>query len=70
MDDHISADGWDEMGYSNKDGLRAFLDPNSARFGEYASEGPGAFVNRRRSQLSPAQAEAHAARHILKDWPA
>lgn len=58
MDDHISADGWDEMGYSDRTGTRVFLEPSAARFGECECEGPGAFSNRRRPQLSAAVARS------------
>jgi pectinesterase len=68
MDDHISADGWDEMGYLNHDGARVFLQPSEARFGEYASVGPGAFVNRRRPQLRRSAARAISRDAVLGDW--
>ncbi|MBL8552531.1 MAG: hypothetical protein JNJ73_21265 [Hyphomonadaceae bacterium] len=64
MDDHISADGWDEMGYPNRGGGRVFLQPAEARLGEYRSEGPGAFVNRRRPQLPRPIVRAS----VLRDW--
>ena len=65
MDDHISADGWDEMGYADRTGTRVFLEPSDARFGEYASQGPGAFVNRRRPQLSAAAARSISETRVL-----
>ncbi len=68
MDDHISADGWDEMGYPNREGVRVFLQPSEARFGEYASEGPGAFINRRRPQLRRSAARAISRDAVLGDW--
>lgn len=68
MDDHISADGWDEMGYTARDGTRLFLQPGEARFGEYASEGPGAFTNRRRPQLRAAAARAISEAAVLNGW--
>lgn len=67
MDDHISADGWDEMGYLDREGVRVFLQPSEARFGEYASEGPGAFVNRRRPQLRRSAARAISRDAVLGD---
>ncbi len=57
MDGHISADGWDEMGYTARDGQRQFLQPSEARFGEYGSSGPGAFFTQRRPRLSAVQAQ-------------
>jgi len=68
MDDHISADGWDEMGYPNRDGERVFLQPGEARFGEFESEGPGAFINRRRPQLHRSAARAISQDAVLGDW--
>lgn len=68
MDDHISADGWDEMGYAVRDGSRIFLEPNEARFGEYQSVGPGAFANRRRPQLRASEARAITQAHVLNGW--
>ena len=68
MDDHISADGWDEMGYAARDGSRIFLEPNEARFGEYESVGPGAFANRRRPQLHASEARAITEAHVLNGW--
>lgn len=68
MDEHISADGWDEMGYTDRSGGRVFLSPQEARFGEYGSTGPGAFVNRRRPQLSPSAARSMRRSNVLADW--
>jgi pectinesterase len=68
MDDHISADGWDEMSYAAREGSRVFLEPGDARFGEFASEGPGAFVNRRRPQLPSAVASAITQARVLQGW--
>ena len=56
MDGHISADGWDEMGYTARDGQRQFLQPSEARFGEFGSAGPGAFSTHRRPRLTQAKA--------------
>jgi pectinesterase len=39
MDDHLSADGWDEMGYTAKSGERVFLRPEEARLVEFESRG-------------------------------
>ena len=68
MDDHVSADGWDEMGYPNREGVRVFLAPSEARFSEYASDGPGAFINRRRPQLRQSAARAISCDAVLGDW--
>jgi pectinesterase len=68
MDDHISADGWDEMYYANADGGRSPLRPEEARFFEYGSTGPGAFENRRRRWLTEAEAAAYGDTAILDGW--
>ena len=68
MDDHISADGWDEMAYTDKTGARVFLQPSQARFREYASTGPGAFENRRRPWMAQTEAETFTPARILGDW--
>jgi pectinesterase len=70
MDDHISADGWDEMGYADKTGTRVFLEPGEARLAEFGSTGPGAFVTRRRPQLTAAQARGMTATRVLDGWSA
>jgi pectinesterase len=68
MDDHISADGWDEMYYYGIDGNRRPLQPQDARLAEYASEGPGAFENRRRRWLSAEEAARFTDAAILGAW--
>lgn len=68
MDDHISADGWDEMGYPARDGTRVFLQPGDARFAETGSTGPGAFTNRRRPQLTPQAARRMTRENVLNGW--
>jgi pectinesterase len=68
MDDHISADGWDEMYYANKEGGRSPLAPLEARLFEFASSGPGAFENRRRPWLNAPQAAAYSEAAILDAW--
>ncbi len=66
MDAHISADGWDEMGYTDKGGARVFLKPDAARFGEYGSAGPGSFQNPRRRQLDRIQAASLSPQLVLR----
>jgi pectinesterase len=68
MDDHISADGWDEMFYSTADGSRTALAPQQARFAEYDSEGPGAFQNRRRPWLNRQDAALYSEQAVLGPW--
>lgn len=68
MDAHISADGWDEMGYADRDGSRLFLRPAEARLREFASNGPGAFSNARRPQLNRREAAALTRTAVLDGW--
>ncbi|MDQ8020518.1 MAG: pectinesterase family protein [Moraxellaceae bacterium] len=70
MDEHITTDGWDEMGGTAKDGGRVFFQPEDARFFEYKSTGPGAAAKpvKRRRQLSDAQAAAYTPDKLLGDW--
>jgi pectinesterase len=68
MDEHISADGWDEMGYAAPGGGRVFLEPGEARLREFASTGPGAFINRRRPQLSAEEAQLYTPARVLDGW--
>jgi pectinesterase len=68
MDAHISADGWDEMGYAAADGTRIFLQPNEARLAEYASRGPGAFRTPRRRWLTETEARRFTRDRVLDGW--
>jgi pectinesterase len=68
MDAHISADGWDEMGYAARDGTRIFLQPDAARLAEFASRGPGAFRTRRRRWLTAAAARGYTRDAVLAGW--
>jgi pectinesterase len=68
MDAHISADGWDEMGYAAADGTRIFLQPNEARLAEYASRGPGAFHTPRRRWLAENEARLYTRDRVLDGW--
>ncbi len=70
MDDHISADGWDQMGYAAKSGVRVFLQPEEARLYEFASRGPGAHESARRRRLSAEEAAKYAPEIVLDGWRA
>jgi pectinesterase len=59
MAEHIAADGWDAMKYTNADGMRVELKPKDARFSEYANHGPGAQLHPNRPQLSAQQARIY-----------
>jgi len=69
MDDHIVPEGWYPMGYNAKGGGRAMLQPEEARFYEFASTGPGAGPpSPRRRQLTPEQVRAFTAANVLSGW--
>lgn len=68
MDDHISADGWDQMGYTTKSGERVFLQPEEARLFEFSSRGPGACESARRRRLSPEEAAKYVSEIVLDGW--
>jgi pectinesterase len=70
MDDHVSADGWDEMGYTAKSGERVFLRPEEARLVEFDSRGPGARASARRRVLTPDEAVRYAPENVLDGWRA
>jgi hypothetical protein len=58
------------MGYAARSGERVFLEPGEARLAEFGSTGPGAFIDRRRPQLSAAQARAMTQNAVLTGWSA
>ena len=68
MDAHIDAQGWDEMGYTARDGERVMLAPQQARLFEHASRGPGAHRSASRPQLAPAQVVAYTRERVLAGW--
>lgn len=70
MDDHLSADGWDEMGYTAKSGERVFLRPEEARLVEFESRGPGARAGARRRVLTKDEAARYSPQNVLDGWRA
>jgi pectinesterase len=69
MDDHILPEGWQPMGYNKKEGGKAELTPEDARFFEYRSSGPGAGqASARRRFLSDAEALAFDKAKVLQGW--
>lgn len=67
MDDHIVPEGWYPMGYTAPDGTKQQLQPEDARFFEYASMGPGAGkVSARRRFLQTA--DDFTALKVLLGW--
>jgi pectinesterase len=68
MDDHIGARGWDRMGMTDSTGRQSFWEPESARFFEHGTRGPGAVSSPRRRQLTAAQARRHTPAAVLRGW--
>lgn len=68
MDAHITTDGWYSMGGTLKEGGRKNFQPEDARFFEYKSTGPGAFVNIKHRQLTDEEAKSYTLPKIFGDW--
>ncbi|MGH8500730.1 MAG: hypothetical protein ACRERV_18250, partial [Methylococcales bacterium] len=56
MDKPIDSKGWDAMAYTNRNGQRVMLQPETARLFEYDSRGPGAVHSPTRRWLNETQA--------------
>lgn len=67
MEDHISADGWDAMGYTAPSGERVMLQPGEARLFEYGSKGPGARDGAGRRKLTHEEA-VQTREGVLDGW--
>jgi pectinesterase len=68
MDDHIGDKGWDRMSSVDSTGGRTWWEPESARFFEFRSSGPGAISSPRRRQLSDAEAARYTIANVLSGW--
>jgi pectinesterase len=68
MDDHIGERGWDRMSSTDSTGARVWHEPESARFFEYRTTGPGAVSSPRRRQLSDAEARRYTRDAVLDGW--
>jgi pectinesterase len=69
MDDHIAAEGWTEMWYTGRDGNpRTMLQPEDARFSQYAVKGPGAARFKRGRWLTAKEAAAANRSAVLAGW--
>lgn len=69
MDDHITRDGWASMRGTSRDGSKSTVfTPESARFFEYQSHGPGAEINTQRRQLLSKEAKKYTRNRILGGW--
>ena len=68
MDDHIGARGWDRMSSTDSTGARTWHEPESARFFEYRSSGPGAIRDARRRTLGDDEARGYTPANVLGGW--
>ena len=68
MDDHIGVRGWDRMSSVDSTGLRIWYEPESARFYEVGSSGPGAVSSPTRRVLGAADALRYTVSALLRDW--
>jgi polygalacturonase len=68
MDDHIGAKGWDRMSSVDSTGTRIWYEPESARFFEYGTKGPGAVSSPTRRVLSAAEAKRYSPALVLDGW--
>ena len=68
MDDHIGQKGWDRMSSVDSTGTRIWYEPQSARFAEYGSRGPGALRSQSRRVLSSKDAAKITPAAVLDGW--
>jgi pectinesterase len=68
MDDHVGAKGWDRMSMIDSTGTRVWWEPQSARFLEFGTRGPGAVASPTRRTLTPAQAARLTPAAVLRGW--
>jgi pectinesterase len=68
MDDHIGAKGWDRMSMTDSTGSRTWWGPETARFFEFGTRGPGAVASPTRRVLGRAEAARHTPAAVLRGW--
>jgi pectinesterase len=68
MDDHIGERGWDRMSSVDSTGARVWWEPETARFGERGTTGPGAVRSVRRHVLSAKEAREWTVGKVLRGW--
>ena len=68
MDDHVGEKGWDRMSSIDSTGTRVWYEPESARFFEFGTKGPGAVASPRRRQLTAEEARLHTPERTLDGW--
>lgn len=68
MDDHIGTKGWDRMSSVDSTGTRVWYEPESARFVEFGTKGPGAVASPTRRVLSASDAANYTPAIVLRGW--
>ena len=68
MDDHIGTKGWDRMSMTDSTGNRSWWEPQTARFFEWGSRGPGAVASPTRRTLGRDQAARFTPAAVLRGW--
>lgn len=68
MDDHVGARGWDRMSMLDSTGQRRWWEPESARFSEFGSRGPGAVPGPNRRVLTAADAARYTVAAAFAGW--
>ena len=68
MDDHIGTKGWDRMSSVDSTGTRVWYEPESARFFEFGTTGPGAVKSPTRRVLSSSEAAKYTPAAVLRGW--
>ena len=68
MDDHIGAKGWDRMSSVDSTGTRIWYEPESARFFESGTMGPGAVASPTRRRLRGTEASRYTPSSVLDGW--
>ncbi len=68
MDDHIGVKGWERMSSVDSTGTRIWYEPESARFFEYGTSGPGKVASAARRVLSAAEAARYTPATVLGGW--
>ena len=68
MDDHIGVKGWDRMSSVDSTGTRVWYEPETARFVEYNTSGPGAVASPSRRVLTKREAGRYTPAAVLSGW--
>ena len=68
MEDHIGAKGWERMSSVDSTGTRIWYEPESARFCEYGSTGPGAELSASRRVLTRKEMERYTRINVFSGW--